>query len=164
MYTFLWAFLFFAPTASGAAFRIEGVPFVRQDRYQCGPASLASVLAYYGTEVDNSRIIRETYNETLKGSLITDLENFARRMGFKTESGQGTPDAIKNYVRSKRPVIVLLDLGVWVAAKPHYIVVFGYDEKGFIAHDGRNPSVLFEYPRFEKMWQKIGRPYLIIHP
>ncbi len=164
MNSFWGTLLVFILAVSPAAYRIEGVPFFKQDRYQCGPSSLASVFAYYGKQVDISWIIRETYNENLKGSLITDLENFAEKTGFRTESGQGTPDTIKNSIRSRRPVIVLMDLGIWLAAKPHYIVVFGYDEKGFIAHDGRNPSVLFEYPRFEKMWKKVGRPYLIIYP
>ena len=111
-----------------------------------------------------AQIISETYNKKLKGSLITDLENFAATSGFKTESGQGTVNKIKENIQSKRPVIVLVDLGFWLAAKPHYLVIFGYNEKGFIAHDGKNALVLFKYPRFEKMWEKIGRSYLIIYP
>lgn len=150
--------------SNAGAEQIEGVPFYRQERYQCGPATLASVLAYYRNPVDTDRIIRETYNETLKGSLMPDLENYAGTLGFKTESGQGTLQKIKDSVLARKPVIVLIDNGVWLAARPHYIVVFGFNEEGFIAHDGNHPSVLFRYMKFENAWKKMGKPYLIIHP
>ena len=150
--------------ASAGAEGIEGVPFFKQERHQCGQASLASVLAYYQEPVEIEEIIRATYNETLKGSLMADLENYAKGLGFKTESGQGTLQTIKDSVLAQKPVIILMDHGFWLASKPHYIVVFGFNEKGFIAHDGSKPSVLFPYGGFDKDWKKMGRPYLIIHP
>jgi ABC-type bacteriocin/lantibiotic exporter with double-glycine peptidase domain len=150
--------------ASAGAERIEGVPFFKQETHQCGQASLASVLAYYKNPVDIQQIIRATYSETLKGSLMADLENYAKGLGYKTESGQGTLQTIKDSVLAQKPVIILMDHGIWLAAKPHYIVVFGFNEKGFIAHDGAKSSVFFGYGGFDKNWKKMGRPYLIIHP
>jgi ABC-type bacteriocin/lantibiotic exporter with double-glycine peptidase domain len=150
-------------TSAGAE-QIQGVPFFRQERRQCGQAALACVLGYYKKSVDMESILRETYNETLKGSLLADLENFAKRLGFKTESGPGTLEKIKESILEQKPVIVLLDQGVWLAARPHYIVILGFNEKGFLAHDGSKPSVLFPYDRFEKTWKKMGSSYLIIHP
>ena len=146
------------------ALEIEGVPFFKQERHKCGPASLASVLAYYGAQVDEEDIIKETYTESLKGSLISDLENYAKKKGYVTASGQGTTDTLKEAVLANRPIIVLIDLGVWRVAKPHYIVVFGYTEDGFIAHDGRKAATRFKYKKFQKAWGKMGCPYLILHP
>jgi ABC-type bacteriocin/lantibiotic exporter with double-glycine peptidase domain len=162
--TIFLAVLCVASAVCAGAEQIEGVPFFRQERGQCGPSALASVMAYYGRQVEMSRVGRETYDDRLKGSLITDLENFAGRSGFQTESGQGTLGTIKDNIRMKRPIILLIDNGVWLAARPHYIVVFGFNDQGLITHDGKNASILFKYARFEKMWGKIGRPYLIIHP
>ena len=148
--------------ANAGAYQIDGVPFVKQETHYCGPASVSSVMAFYGVAVDQHKIADAVYSEKLKGALITDLENYARANGFQTESNQGTPEGIKRFLNQKKPVIVLVDLGFWVFSKPHYLVVTGYDEKGFIAHTGYEESKPFPYPEFEKIWRKIGSPYLVI--
>ena len=83
---FLISLLF---VAQPAAFQIEGVPFVAQAREQCGPAALSSVLAYHGLDLAPETVAERTHNEKLRGSLITDLENFARGLDFQTKSGRG---------------------------------------------------------------------------
>jgi len=98
----LFAFIaILAMNAHLSAFQIEGVPFVRQQSARCGPASLSSVLSYYGAEIDPGAIASATYDERLGGSLITDLENFAKKRGFKTESGQGDIEKIKDLIDKK---------------------------------------------------------------
>jgi ABC-type bacteriocin/lantibiotic exporter with double-glycine peptidase domain len=152
------------PAVNAGATQIQDVPFFKQERHKCGPSALASVLTFYGIKVDEARIIKDTYSDKLKGSLITDLENYAKGLGFQTKSGQGTIDTIKENILAQKPVIVLIDLGIWKVAKPHYIVVFGFNEDGFIAHNGKKAATLFKYARFEKSWAKFGRPFLIIRP
>ncbi|MDD2603742.1 MAG: cysteine peptidase family C39 domain-containing protein [Desulfobacterales bacterium] len=151
------------PSHPGARI-IEGVPFFKQERHQCGAVALAAVFAYYDHTVSPHRISRAVYNETLGGALLPDLENYAAGRGFETESGQGDLDLIKKSVLDRKPVIVLIDDGVWLASRPHYIVVFGFNEKGVIVHDGTDPSVLMDYGTFEKRWRRLGNPYLIVHP
>lgn len=150
-------------STNALAFQIEGVPFVKQDRQRCGPASLASVFSYYGVPVHPDIISDATYNPKLKGALITDLENFARRYSFRAESGQGTVERLKDFILQRKPVIVLIDLGFWVASRPHYLVLFGHNEEGFIAHDGETPSQLYGYEDFRRMWEKIGSTYLLVY-
>ena len=159
--TFLSATIVFAANAFSA--QIDGVPFYKQDREKCGPASLASVLAYYGVPIQPDAISESTYDPKLKGSLITDLENYARRMGFITESGQGDMERLKKFIDNRKPVIALVDTGMWIAAKPHYLVLFGYNDEGFVMHDGENPSQVCPYPEFFRMWEKMGRIYLLVH-
>jgi ABC-type bacteriocin/lantibiotic exporter with double-glycine peptidase domain len=127
-------------------------------------AALATVLAYYNRFVPPHQISRKTYSETLRGVLLPDLENYATDLGFETESGQGDLARIKESVLDRKPVIVLIDNGVWLASRPHYIVIFGFNQKGFIAHDGTDASVLVDYETFEKKWKRPGNPYLIVHP
>lgn len=153
----------FALGANALTFQIEGVPFVKQDREKCGPASLASVFSYYGVSIPPDIISHSTYNPKLKGALITDLENFARRNSFQTESGQGTLEKLKEFIHQERPVIVLIDLGFWITSRPHYLVLIGYNEEGFIAHNGETPSELYRYSDFRKMWEKIGNTYLLVY-
>ena len=150
--------------AQAAAFKLEGVPFIAQAREQCGPAALSSVLAYYGLELAPETIAKTTYNKKLKGALITDLENFAQGSAFHTESGRGTVEELRTFIRDGKPVIALVDPGRWFVSQPHYLVLFGYSPEGLIAHDGEKASRLFRYPDFEKMWEKTGRTYLLVYP
>jgi ABC-type bacteriocin/lantibiotic exporter with double-glycine peptidase domain len=156
--------LIFLLFASTGAFGIDGVPFVKQETLYCGPASLASVMAYYGDSWDQHLIAGEVYSEKLNGTLITDLENFAQKQGFHTELRQGTIDDIKTSLNQKKPVIALVDLGFWFFSKPHYLVVIGYDDTDLVAHTGYEASRRFDYETFRKIWQKKGSTYLVIWP
>lgn len=158
------AALIFLLSASTGAYQIDGVPFVKQETLYCGPASLASVMAYYGRAVDQHTIADSVYSEKLGGALITDMENYAQKEGFHTELSQGTIDDIKDSLDKGRPVIVLVDLGFWLFSKPHYLVVMGYDDRGFLAHTGYEAARPFSYPSFRKIWQKKGSPFLVIFP
>ncbi|HOD35404.1 MAG TPA: C39 family peptidase [Syntrophales bacterium] len=155
--------LFILIASTAATHIIEGVPFVKQDSQYCGPASLSSILSFYGDTVDQKTIGQDTYCEKFKGALITDLENFARKRGFKTRSGRGTLEDIRSAVSGGTPVIVLVDRGFWMVSRTHYLVIFGYDDGGFIAHNGYRASQRFPYPEFQKLWTKAGSTYLLVY-
>jgi predicted double-glycine peptidase len=148
--------------SNALALEIEGVPFIRQDSQFCGPASLASVMTFYGVPEDQKTIGAAVYSEKLQGALITDLERYARQRGFETKSGRGTAEELKIELDRRRPVIVLVDLGFWVVSKPHYLVVIGYDDGGFTAHDGYTPANRYPYARFSEIWEKMGNAYLSV--
>lgn len=158
----IFLILFFS--ASAQASGIEGVPFVKQESRFCGPASLASVMSYYGRQVDQRVIADAVYCEGLKGSLITDLESHARAKGFQTRLAQGSIEEIKGFTRDGKPVIVLVDMGFWLVSKPHYLVVTGIVEGGITAHTGHKASQTFSDEEFERIWKKKGSVYLLIHP
>ena len=143
---------------------IDGVPFIRQDANFCGPAALASVMVYYGETIDQHTIGQATYDAKLRGCLLSDLENFARSRGFDTMADRGTVDQIKDFLSRKKPVIVLVDLGWWFVSRPHYLVIIGYTEEGFVAHSGYEESQLYEYEKFTELWAKIGNTYLLVYP
>lgn len=146
------------------AAEIDGVPFIRQGPGTCGPAALASVMAYYGVPVDLGTIAKATYTPEVNGAIFSDLDNFARVRGFHTEFKQGDPAAIKDAIERRRPVIVLVDLGIWVVSRPHYLVVTAYDQNGFTAHSGYRAAEYFSFQRFERLWKRKGSTYLIVWP
>jgi len=146
------------------AAELNGVPFVRQTPGTCGPAALASVMAYYGRPVELEAIVRVTYTPAFKGALVSDLENFARARGFCTELKQGDQASIKGAIDRGQPVIVLVDLGFWVVSRPHYLVVTAYDENGFTAHSGYRAGEYFPFQRFERLWKRKGSVALIVWP
>jgi ABC-type bacteriocin/lantibiotic exporter with double-glycine peptidase domain len=150
--------LLFAPTSHS----IDGVPFVLQNSQYCGPASLSSVMAYYGEADDQNMIGKSVYHTQLKGSLITDLENYAKKRGFHAKTGIGAEADIKGFILNNRPVIVLVDLGFWVISKPHYLVVYGFNETGFLAHNGFKMAQVYPFSEFENIWSKAGKSYLLI--
>lgn len=147
----------------GASHMIRDVPFVMQDSQYCGPASLSSVLSYYGDPVDQKAIGKAVYSPKLKGVLITDLENYGKERGFQTKIGRGGNAGIRKFLSEDKPVIVLVDLGFWVISKPHYLVVYGYNEQGFIAHNGFKASQLYLYEEFDKIWERAGKNFLLVY-
>ena len=156
--------IFLLLLASNAlAFEIEGVPFIQQDSQFCGPAALASVMSYYGAPVDQKIIGSRVYSEKLQGALITDLERYAQDAGFETSSGRGTVEGLKAEIDRRRPIIVLVDRGFWVLSRTHYLVVFGYDAEGFIAHDGFTAAKRYRYDEFREIWGKMGNAYLLVY-
>jgi len=150
-------------SAQATSVMISGVPFIRQDTNFCGPAALASVMSYYGDTIDQQAIGAATYDAKLQGSLISDLENFARSRGFETTADRGSVERVKEFLRQKKPVIVLVDLGWWFVSRAHYLVIIGYTGEGFIAHSGYEASKLYDYEKFTKLWKKIGSTYLVVY-
>ena len=57
------------------------VPFVPQERYYCGPAALAMVLAWSGLPLTQEDLVPEVYTPGRKGSLRTDVLAASRRHG-----------------------------------------------------------------------------------
>ncbi|MEK6745018.1 MAG: cysteine peptidase family C39 domain-containing protein [Nitrospirota bacterium] len=150
----------------GRGHYIEGVPFVKQTEYDCGPAALASVLSFHGKAADLERITANVYLPKLRGTLPMDLERYAKDEGFKTSSSAGTAAALKTAVRSNSPVICLLDLGFWFYRQPHFVTVIGFDDGNglFIMHDGGTPSKTMLYEDFEKKWARAGKWMIVITP
>ncbi|MCX7739056.1 MAG: C39 family peptidase [Hydrogenothermaceae bacterium] len=158
-------FLFFILVSLNLSWgtQIEGVPFVKQKDEYCGPASLSSVLMFYGYHISQEEIAKEVYIPKLKGVLVTDLENFSKKLGFNTVLKSSTIEDIKKFLDERKPIIALIDMGFWILSKPHYIVVLGYNDKGFIVHTGYEPKKLIDYREFEERWKKLGSIVLVVY-
>lgn len=151
-----------SPGQPGLRF-VEGVPFFpQQARDDCGPAALASLLAHAGKAFAPEDIGREVYDARLGGSLLADMENFARRQGFSTRSGRGDLDLVRRRVDAGRPLAVLVDLGVGPLRRPHYLVVIGYDESRFLVYDGRTAGTFMAAGELERRWNAMNRLYLYL--
>jgi ABC-type bacteriocin/lantibiotic exporter with double-glycine peptidase domain len=145
---------------------IEGVPFFRQSESTCGPAALASVLAFRGRQVNLEEITVKVYLPKLRGTLPMDMENYAREAGFKTESSAGTLEELKVDIRKGMPIICLLDLGFGFYQRPHYVTVIGFDDVNevIIEHDGLKPNSVLTYEKFRTAWIRAGSWMLTIVP
>jgi len=145
---------------------ISDVPFFPQSKYQCGPASLASVLNYHGCLVTPEEIAEAIYEKQLKGTLNVDLFLFARRMGFNASAFKGSISDLKDSISKERPLIVFQDLGYPLLPVRHFSVVIGYDDaKGILVlHSGKRKNKVISYERFLRSWAKMDYWTLLILP
>jgi len=141
---------------------IAGVPFLPQEDDTCGPSSLAMVLGFLGQRVDTAEIVRETRTEGLKGTLITDLANAARRRGFAAEVVDLDLPRLRERISAGAPVILLVDLGVWTWSRPHYLVAYGWTPEGVVAHSGREQAKVIPFSTLDAQWAKMGRLAILV--
>ncbi len=141
--------------------RIAGVPFVPGDPGACGPAALASVLAYWGDSVTVEDIADTLAVASLAGVLPLDLARFAetRAPGATVLPESGSVAWLREQVAGDQPVIVFLDLGVGPLRRGHFVVVVGYDDAAgqVLMYSGRDPGAAMSYRRFASTWDRAGR-------
>lgn len=153
------------PLPEGKAARvIENTPFYLQEMYQCGPASLAGVLNFWGIGVSPEEIAEEIFSTSAKGTLTLDMVLYAKKTGFNVAQYQGSYDDIQRNVESGVPLVVMVDYGLWVYRQNHYMIVFGYHEKGVIVHSGKNPHQFIPLERFLNSWRRTNYWTLRITP
>ncbi len=140
------------------ALYIGGVAFFPQEVDQCGPASLASVLNYWGYTVSPSEIAAEIHLPTRRGSLSMDLWTYAHRRGLEARIQTGSIDWLESQLGQKRPVIAFLNRGLRLFPIGHFLVVVGLDPDSefVIAHSGRKRDARIPFRRFLADWKKTG--------
>lgn len=145
---------------------VENVPFVKQKDKFCGPASMASVMQFYGEDINQDQIAEVIYIPELNGALISDMENYARNNGYNVESMNGRIEVLKKNLDTKRPVILLVDKGKWKVSVPHYYVAYGYNDekKTVLLHTGYKESQEISYKKLDKEWEKMNNLMLVITP
>jgi ABC-type bacteriocin/lantibiotic exporter with double-glycine peptidase domain len=155
-----------ADIAAGRGHLIDTVPFIPQEAYQCGPASLAMVLQYYGAAVREEEIARELYLPSVRGTLNLDLEFYARRRGFAARSFAGSWERVKAELSRGHPLIVFQDLGVAAYPVPHFAVLVGYDDRAgaVVLHSGTTAYRVVSYGEFERTWARRRAWTLLITP
>ena len=141
---------------------IAGVPFLPQEDDTCGPSSVAMVLGFLGKNVDTSEIVRETRTAGLKGTLITDLTEAARRRGFAAEITDLDLPRLRERISAGVPVILLVDLGIWTWSRPHYLVAYGWTQEGVVSHSGREQGKVIPFSTLDAQWAKMGRLAIIV--
>ena len=149
---------------SGPIRIIESVPFYPQESFQCGPASLAGVLNYWGFSISPAEIAAEIYSPSARGTWDVDMVLFAEKKGLKASQYQGSWEDLKRNIDSNQPLVVLIDDGFWVYQKDHYMVVVGYAEGGVIGNSGKERHQFIPLNRFLRSWERTNFWSLRITP
>lgn len=143
---------------------IQNVPFYPQEDFQCGPASLAAVLNFWGISITPEEIAKEIFSPTARGTLTLDMMGYPQKKGMKVLHYKGSIEDIKNKIDLGYPLIVLVDMGRLIYQQNHYMVILGYDETKVIAHSGKDPLKQIPLNHFLKMWSKTNFWTLWIQP
>lgn len=143
---------------------IENVAFYPQKAYQCGPASLAGVLNYWGIKVSPNDISNEIYSSSAKGTLTLDMKFYAENKGLRAIIYKGNLEDIKQKINSGYPLIILVDFGFWIFKKNHFMVVTGYDENGVIVNSGKEKQKFLLKEELLRSWRKTDFWTLLITP
>jgi tetratricopeptide (TPR) repeat protein len=106
---------------------LSDAPFYPQERYQCGPAALMTVLTYSGADTTLEALVDQVYLPGRHGSLQTELVAATRASGRVPYQIDSALSAIAAELQAGRPVLVLQNLGVGWLPRWHYAVVIGVD-------------------------------------
>jgi tetratricopeptide (TPR) repeat protein len=151
--------------ARPARAEIASVPFIAQERYYCGPASLAMALQWTGHAATQDEIAAQVYTPGRAGTLPTDLVAGARRNG-RLAVPVGSLDLLLAELAAGHPVIVFQNLSLPILPQWHFAVAIGYDlETGeIILRSGRTERLAMPLSVFERTWERTGYWGLVVLP
>lgn len=150
----------------------------KQDWNNCGPATLAFNLRYYGWEGDQfdiSELLKP--DRTDRNVNVEELAFFVRnRAGWLNAEYRvgGSIDLLKEFLAAGIPVIIeegfKLDVSYWPNDDRwagHYLLMTGYDDetRTFIGQDSFiGADQIVTYERVAENWKAFNYVYLLIYP
>jgi len=137
---------------------VAGVPFHAQEAYQCGPASLATVVQFAGKAVSPEALVAQVYVPARKGSLQPEMLAATRRHGLAAYEVAPELEALLREVAAGTPAVVLQNLGLDWVPQWHYAVVVGYDldERVVVLRSGTTRRLVMSLDTFERTWARGG--------
>jgi tetratricopeptide (TPR) repeat protein len=166
------------PTAIPEVVQLASPGFVMQEINNCGPASLAMYLDYYGWEGTQNTIsdlikpVAEDRNVNVE-ELVYYVRTRAGWLNAEYRVG-GDIDLLKQLIAAGIPVMIEESFyftepfwpndDLWAA---HYLLLTGYDDtrRVFSAQDSfHGPDQLVEYQALDKEWQIFNRVYILVYP
>jgi hypothetical protein len=145
---------------------IAQTPFFPQEDYQCGPASLATVLQHAGRSASPEALLPQVYLPGRKGSLQAEMLAGARRHGLLVYQPAPTVEALLREIAAGTPVLVLQNLALAWAPQWHYAVAIGYDldAREIVLRSGVTRRLAMSLDTFERTWARGGHWAMLALP
>lgn len=146
----------YGPVAT--ATELTGTPFHAQERYQCGPAALMTLLEASGAGTDMETLVRRVYLPARQGSLQAELVAATRAEGRVPYELAPRLSAVTAELEAGRPVLVLQNLGVSWLPRWHYAVVVGVDPGAdeIVLRSGTERRRVTRTTTFLRTWRRSG--------
>ncbi len=150
---------------------LYGVRHTFQTWNNCGPATLAMALSFYGwrgTQRDAAAVLKPDPED--KNVSPEEMAAFARSLGLGARVRvNGDLELLKRLLRSGFPVII--ETGFEPDPKQgwmgHYKLLIGYSERSgqFIIMDSyMGPNQGVPYEEVDRYWRHFNRTYIVIYP
>ena len=145
---------------------LTDTPFFPQERYQCGPAALATALKHSGVDIDAATLIDEIYLPSRQGSLQIEILASSRRHGRLPYRIPAEMSALLKEITVGNPVLVLQNLGLSWAPQWHYAVAVGFDlaQQEIILRSGTEARHRTNMNTFEHTWARSQHWGIVILP
>jgi tetratricopeptide (TPR) repeat protein len=146
---------------------LRQTPFFPQERYQCGPAALATGLTHAGVDITAEQLVPEVYLPAREGSLQAELLAATRRHDRLPYVIRPNMEDLLGELADGNPVLVLQNLGLDWYPKWHYAVVVGYDldAQQMVLRSGVTQRKTLSFSLFDRTWQRGNRWAMVItHP
>jgi tetratricopeptide (TPR) repeat protein len=149
-----------------AGVELDGTPFNPQQRYQCGPAALATVLQAHDIQVSPEELVEAVYIPALNGSLPQEIAATTRRFGLLAYRLQPSLADLLTEITHGNPVMVYQNLGMPWLPKWHFAVVIGYSlpDNELILRSGTTRRWRTTLTTFERTWSRGDYWALVIMP
>jgi tetratricopeptide (TPR) repeat protein len=146
------------PANVPARTEIDAVPFFAQEAYQCGPASLASLLQHAGRSATPESLLPQVYVPARQGSLQAEMLAATRRHRVLAYVLEPRLEAVLQEIAAGNPVLVLQNLALDWAPQWHYAVAIGYDRNAreIILRSGVTRRLAMSLDTFERTWARGG--------
>lgn len=145
---------------------LETVPFHPQERWQCGPAALATVLPPTAQASAPADLVDEVYVPERKGTLRSEMRAATRARGLVPYPLAPELTDLLREIASGRPVLVMQNLGLDWFPRWHYAVAVGYDldEKEVILRSGTTRRRVTAFTAFERTWARADQWAQVVVP
>jgi tetratricopeptide (TPR) repeat protein len=143
-----------APSGLPRRAELTAAPFFPQERYQCGPATLAMALGAAGIDVTPDALKPQVYVPQREGSLQPEMLAAGRRNGAVSMTIPPQLDALLTEVAAGNPVIILQNLSLPISPLWHYALVIGYDldQAEIVLRSGTTERLVLPLSTFEHTW------------
>jgi uncharacterized protein len=165
-----------APRATAAAVpavlpparRIGPLPFISQTLNNCGPASVAEVLGFFGVQRSQAQVASVLRPDLpAYGMSLYGVPFYGESVGMKAAGGvSGTDELVKAFVANDIPVIVSDQVSRTDSTR-HFRPIDGYNDQAgyFIGSDpylGANHQI--SYGDFDDIWRISANRWVVLYP
>ncbi|GAA0849771.1 PA2778 family cysteine peptidase [Marinobacter szutsaonensis] len=145
---------------------LDDVPFYAQEKYQCGPASLAMMLNSQGLETDPDVLKELVYIPAREGSLQVEMVAGARSHNMVVYPLKPKLEAVLEEVSAGNPVLVMQNLLIDWWPQWHFAVVVGFDsdDETIILNTDTRKHHAMPYKAFHATWSRAERWAVVVLP